>query len=94
MLGSFINVYTNELTSFPVFFKSAFSTLSFLDLFASVFKAVVFGFTIGVASCYQGYYAKNGTQGIGVAANLAVVLSTFMIFIEELIIVQIVNMLR
>ena len=94
MLGSFINIHANELTSFTAFFKSAFNTISFLDIFSSVFKAIMYGFTIGVAGCYQGYYAQNGTQGVGRAANSAVVLSMFMIFVEEMVIVQFVNAIR
>jgi phospholipid/cholesterol/gamma-HCH transport system permease protein len=94
MMGSYLNVYHNELTSFTAFFKSAFNTISFLDIFSSIFKATMYGFTIGVAGCYQGYYAQNGTQGVGRAANSAVVLSMFMIFVEELVIVQFVNAIR
>ena len=94
MIGSYLNVHHNELTSFTAFFKSAFGTISFLDIFSSVFKAIVYGFTIGVAGCYQGYYAQNGTQGVGRAANSAVVLSMFMIFVEEMVIVQFVNAIR
>jgi phospholipid/cholesterol/gamma-HCH transport system permease protein len=94
MIGSFLNVHHNELTSFRAFFKSAFGTISFLDIFSSVIKSVVFGFTIGIAGCYQGYYAQGGTQGVGKAANKAVVISMFIIFIEEMIIVQFVNAIR
>ena len=94
MLGSFINVHQNEQTSFAAFVKSAFSTISFLDINASIFKAICYGFTIGVAGCYQGYYAQNGTQGVGKAANAAVVVSMFLIFVEEMIIVQFVNAIR
>ena len=94
MIGSYINVHANELTSFTAFFKSAFGTISFLDIFSSVFKAMIYGFTIGVAGCYQGYYAQNGTQGVGKAANAAVVLSMFMIFVEDMVIVQFVNAIR
>ncbi len=94
MIGSYLNVHNNELTSFTAFFKSAFGTISFLDIFSSVFKAIIYGFTIGVAGCYQGYYAQNGTQGVGRAANSAVVLSMFLIFVEEMVIVQVVNAIR
>lgn len=90
MLGSYLNVHTNEQTSLTAFFKSAFMSISFLDIFASLFKATVFGFTIGVAGCYQGFNAGNGTRGVGIAANSAVVLAMFMIFMEEMIIVQVV----
>jgi len=94
MMGSFLNVHQNELTSFQGFFKSAFSSIVFLDIYASIIKAVCFGFTIGVAGCYQGYNAQNGTQGVGRAANLAVVISMYFIFIEEITIVQIINTIR
>lgn len=94
MLGSYINVHGTEQTSFIAFFKSAFMSISFLDIFASLFKATIFGFTIGVAGCYQGYNAGNGTQGVGKAANAAVVVAMFMIFMEEVIVVQVVNAIR
>lgn len=94
MVGSFLNVHQHEETSFPAFIKSAFSSIIFLDIYASIFKAICFGFTIGVAGCYQGYNAQKGTQGVGRAANLAVVLSMYLIFIEEMTIVQIFNNLR
>ena len=94
MLGSYINVHQNEQTSFSAFVKSAFSTISFLDINSSIFKAICYGFTIGVAGCYQGYFAQNGTQGVGRAANSAVVVSMFLIFVEEMIIVQFVNAIR
>lgn len=94
MIGAYLNIHANELTSFTAFFKSAFGTISFLDIFSSIFKATVYGFTIGVAGCYQGFYAQNGTQGVGRAANLAVVLSMFLIFLEEMVIVQFVNAIR
>ena len=70
------------------------SQISFLDITASVIKALVFGFTIGITGCYQGYNTTQGTQGVGKAANSAVVISMFLIFIEEMLIVQIVNSLR
>ncbi|MEO7522704.1 MAG: ABC transporter permease [Ferruginibacter sp.] len=94
MLGAYLNIHQNELTSFPAFINSAFKTISFLDIISSVVKATCYGFTIGVAGCYQGYFAKNGTKGVGMAANSAVVISMFLIFVEEMIIVQFVNAIR
>lgn len=94
MLGAYLNVHHNELTSFTAFFDDAFESISFLDIFSSLFKSIVFGFTIGVAGCYQGYNTTNGTQGVGKSANTAVVISMFLIFIEEMLIVQITNGLR
>jgi phospholipid/cholesterol/gamma-HCH transport system permease protein len=94
LLGAFVNVHAQETTSFIAFFQNAFSSLHFLDLFTSVVKAVVYGFTIGIVGCYKGFYATQGTRGVGKAANQAVVVAMFLIFVEEMIIVQISNWIR
>ncbi len=94
MMGAFLNVHQNEMTSFITFFQQAFDKISFLDIFSSLFKSIVYGFTIGIVGCYKGFHAKNGTAGVGKAANQSVVLSMFLIFIEEILIVQITNSLR
>ncbi|HEX2901195.1 MAG TPA: ABC transporter permease, partial [Bacteroidia bacterium] len=85
---------SEEATSFIAFFKSSFSSLQFLDLFTSILKSVVFGFTIGMVGCYKGFYATQGTRGVGRAANQAVVMAMFLIFIEEVLIVQVSNWIR
>lgn len=94
LMGSYTDIHITEQTSFSLFFVNAFDKISFLDFTSSTVKAIVFGFTIGMVGCYQGYYAKQGTEGVGRAANTAVVLSMFLIFVEEIIIVQIFNGLR
>lgn len=94
MLGAFLNVHQNELTSFTAFFVAAFDKIAFLDIFSSLFKSIVYGFTIGMVACYKGYHATNGTEGVGRAANSAVVLSMFLIFMEEILIVQVTNYIR
>lgn len=94
LVGAWLNVLVNERTSFQAFFEHGLLKLSYLDLISSLFKAMVFGFTIGVAGCYQGWFAERGTYGVGKAANAAVVISMFLIFIEEIVIVQVVNFIR
>lgn len=94
LLGSFLDINLHELTSMVSFFEKAFEKITFLDLFSSIFKATIFGFTIGIVGCYKGYHASNGTVGVGKAANASVVLSMFLIFIEEIVIVQITNAIR
>jgi phospholipid/cholesterol/gamma-HCH transport system permease protein len=75
LIGAYFNVHHNELTSFTTFMEDAFVKISFIDLFASMLKSIVFGFTIGVTGCFNGYNAKQGTVGVGRAANSAVVIS-------------------
>jgi len=94
LYGSYVNVHSEEASSIFSFYQSAFSTISFLDLFTSVTKATVYGFTIGIVGAYKGFNATQGTRGVGKAANQAVVLSMFLIFLEELVIVQVSNWIR
>ncbi len=94
LLGAFVNVYQFEGTSFTSFFVQVFEAITFLDVFSSVIKSFIFGFTIGVVGCYKGYTSSRGTEGVGKAANTSVVTAMFLIFIEELLSLQIINALR
>ena len=94
LMGAFINVNANELVSISTFFAQVFSSVTFLDIFSSIIKSLFFGFTIGMVGCYKGYTSSKGTEGVGRAANAAVVISMFLIFIEELLSLQIINLFR
>ncbi|AGA80252.1 MlaE family ABC transporter permease [Echinicola vietnamensis] len=94
LMGAFLSVNSNESVSFSTYFVQVFEAISFLDIFSSILKSLVFGFTIGIVGCYKGYHSSKGTEGVGKAANASVVLAMFLIFIEELLALQIVNFIR
>ncbi|MDX5421545.1 MAG: ABC transporter permease [Hymenobacteraceae bacterium] len=94
LMGGYVNVRQNELTSITTFFTQVFDAITFLDIFSSMARSVIFGFTIGVVGCYKGYHSSKGTEGVGKAANSSVVTAMFLVFIEELLILQIVNAIR
>jgi phospholipid/cholesterol/gamma-HCH transport system permease protein len=94
LLGSYVNVNQHEQTSFVTFFVQVFDAISFLDVFSSVIKSFLFGFTIGMVGCYKGYHSSKGTEGVGKAANSSVVTAMFLIFIEELLSLQVINAIR
>ncbi|TCC98184.1 MlaE family ABC transporter permease [Pedobacter psychroterrae] len=94
MLGSLLNVSMGEGTSAKLFFQSSLESITFLDITASTVKAIIFGFTIGMVGCYQGYNSSKGTEGVGKAANASVVIGMFLIFIEEVISVQFFGLFR
>ncbi|WP_256012275.1 MlaE family ABC transporter permease [Desertivirga xinjiangensis] len=94
LMGSFLNVSQNELTTLTAFFHNAFEKITMLDIVSSVIRSLAYGFTIGIVGCYKGYNTSQGTQGVGKAANAAVVASMFLIFIEEVILVQVINWFR
>lgn len=94
LMGGFVNVYFSESTSFPAFIQASFESISFLDIIASTIKGIIFGFTIGMVGCYQGYNSSKGTEGVGKAANSSVVIGMFLVFMEEVIATQITFLFR
>jgi phospholipid/cholesterol/gamma-HCH transport system permease protein len=94
LIGGYLSVHKNELTSFASYFQQVFEAISFLDIFSALIKSFLFGFTIGIVGCYKGFNSSKGTEGVGKAANSSVVMSMFLIFIEELLALQVINALR
>ncbi|MDB5195923.1 MAG: transporter permease [Flaviaesturariibacter sp.] len=94
LTGSYLDIHLHEQMSYTAFLTNAFGKITFLDFTSSIIRSLLFGFTIGMVGSYQGYNTSQGTQGVGKAANHAVVISMFLIFIEEIIIVQLINYIR
>lgn len=89
MVGSFLAVTIQTGITFKLYLAQVLDQLWYFDIIPATIKTFFFGFAIGIVSCYKGYYAKGGTQGVGVAANTAVVISSVVIFIIDLIAAQI-----
>lgn len=91
LYGAYLGVNIKGVTSFQLFFTQVFDVLSFSDVIPSFIKTFFFGFAVGMIGCYKGYYSSKGTEGVGIAANSAVVLSSVVIFIIDLIAVQVID---
>ncbi len=80
-------IFTNKYMSdaFPVLDTRNGSFLTNINLF--------FGFAIGLIGCFKGYFSRKGTEGVGKSANSAVVVASLLIFIIDLIAVQITEFL-
>jgi phospholipid/cholesterol/gamma-HCH transport system permease protein len=92
LFGSFLAVNITGDVSFISFFGQVFGKLSFMDVIPSVIKTFFFGFAIGLIGCYKGYNSRNGTEGVGISANSAVVIGSLLIFIIDMIAVQITTL--
>ncbi len=89
LYGSYVGVNINGDVSFYLFYTQAFDKVSFSDIIPSISKSFFFGFAIGIIGAYKGYNSSNGTEGVGRAANSAVVTASLLIFIIDMIAVQI-----
>jgi phospholipid/cholesterol/gamma-HCH transport system permease protein len=91
LIGAFFACNFKDSVSLHLFFSESFASIGFVDLFSATIKTVFFGFAIGLIGCYMGYNSSKGTEGVGKAANSAVVISSFLIFIIDGIAVQITS---
>jgi phospholipid/cholesterol/gamma-HCH transport system permease protein len=87
--GSYFALQSKEDITISLFFNEAMSSIRFIDVIPSLIKSAFFGFAIGMVASYQGFKTSKGTQGVGKAANASVVVASFIIFIIDLIMVQI-----
>jgi len=92
-IGSFIGLKAYSDITFKLFYSRAIGEFFFSDLFPATIKTVFFGFFIGIIASYMGYNSGRGTAGVGKAANTAVVAASLIIFLIDLIAVQITNIL-
>jgi phospholipid/cholesterol/gamma-HCH transport system permease protein len=93
LFGAYLGVNIKSVTSFQLFFSQVFDGLTFGDLTPAFIKTFFFGFAVGMVGCYKGYNSSKGTRGVGNSANSAVVLSSVLIFIIDLLAVQITDLL-
>jgi len=93
LYGSYLGVNIRGITSFNLFFKQVFDALSFSDFFPAFIKSYFFGFAVGIIGCYKGFNSNKGTEGVGRSANSAVVVSSVLIFILDLLAVQVTDIL-
>jgi phospholipid/cholesterol/gamma-HCH transport system permease protein len=93
IFGSWVGANIKGDVTFVLFFSQAFAHVHFIEFLPAVIKSFFFGAVIGFVGCYKGYTAGRGTESVGNAANSAVVLSSLLVIIVDLIVVQITDLL-
>jgi len=93
LYGGYLGVNLKGSVSWSLYWFQAFDALSFGDFIPSLVKTFFFGFAIGIVGCYKGYNSQKGTEGVGRSATTAVIVASLMVFILDLIAVQITDLL-
>jgi phospholipid/cholesterol/gamma-HCH transport system permease protein len=93
LTGAYLGVNIRSVTSVDLFFRQVLDNLAFGDVLPAVIKTYFFGLAIGIIGCYKGYNSSKGTEGVGRAANSAVVISSIMVFVIDLIVVQVTDLI-
>ncbi len=93
LYASYIGVNFKDVVSIDLYYNKVFDSLVYGDVLPAIIKTYFFGFAIGIIGCYKGYFSNKGTEGVGIAANSAVVVSSLVVFILDLIAVQIADIM-
>lgn len=89
ILGGYLAVIITESMSFEYYRISVISSIEFGDFIPGVAKTFVFGYIVGLVGAYKGYMAEGGTEGVGRASTTAVVLSSLLILIFDMVLVKV-----
>ena len=90
LVGGFLAETVISGMSFTFYFHAAFSSLAFSDYIPPTLKTMVFGFIIATMSSYLGFTTQSGTEGVGRASTRAVVLSSMLIIVSNVILVRLI----
>jgi phospholipid/cholesterol/gamma-HCH transport system permease protein len=93
LYGAYIGAHMHHGITWRLFWTQVMDSLDYSDIFPAFIKTFFFGFAIGIVGCYMGYHTKNGTEGVGRSANAAVVVASLLVFILDLIAVQVTDVL-
>ncbi len=93
LYGAYLGCNIHGVVSWKLFWNQVFETNTFSDVVPAVTKTFFFGLDIGIIGCFKGYFSKKGTEGVGRSANSAVVISSLLIFVLDLVAVQIADLL-
>jgi len=93
LYGGYLGANIRGVVSWDLYWNQVFDTLTFGDILPAIAKTYFFGFAIGVIGCYKGFNSNKGTEGVGRSANSAVVISSLLVFILDLVAVQITDIL-
>jgi phospholipid/cholesterol/gamma-HCH transport system permease protein len=69
----------------------AIRELYFSDVFPAAAKTLVFGFAVGVTGCFIGLAAKEGSEGVGLAATDSVVVCTLLVLASDVVLVGLIK---
>ena len=90
MLGGYFAETIATGMPLQLYFRQAFSLIDVSDYVPATVKTMVFGFIIATISSYLGFTTESGTEGVGRASTRAVVLSSILIIVSNVLLVRLI----
>ncbi|MGM0946628.1 MAG: MlaE family ABC transporter permease [Bacteroidota bacterium] len=91
--GGYLGVNIRGQVSWSLYWYQAYDALSYGDFIPAFIKTFFFGFAIGIIGTYKGYTSQKGTEGVGRSATTAVIVASLMVFVIDLLAVQLMDLL-
>ena len=89
LFGGFLESTIASGLHYRLFIDSAFESVRLSDMMFSTAKTSVFGFIVGIVGSEMGYHVRGGTREVGQNAMKAVVLSSLLILVADVVLVRI-----
>ncbi|MDE2732117.1 MAG: ABC transporter permease [Bacteroidota bacterium] len=91
--GGYLEALLSSELDYRLFVDQAFASLRLSDLIFSTAKTSVFGFIVAITGCNFGFKVRGGTREVGQAAMQAVVVSSLLVLVANVVLVRISLML-
>ena len=90
LLGGYLAEYSVSHISILLYLNEAFKDIQLANFLPPTLKTAVFGYLIGIVSCYFGFTINEGSSGVRRAATSSVVLSSLLIILADVLLVKII----
>ena len=91
LLAGFLAEHAASGISIQLYNTRAFASLDWANYIPPTLKTSVFGFIIGTVSAFYGYTTNEGARGVGKAATNAVVVSSLLIIVSDVVLVKCIS---
>ena len=93
ILGAYVAIAIETSSTWVYYLDTVMFSLTLVDIIPNVLKTIVFGFIIGIVGSYYGYNTDKGTEGVGKAATISVVIASFCIILFDMILIKVIQFL-
>jgi phospholipid/cholesterol/gamma-HCH transport system permease protein len=90
VLAGWIASTLAEPMSLRLFLSNGFHGVTFNDILPPTLTTTIFGLIIGLVFSFQGMRTRGGTEGVGRSATNSVVLSSLIIIVADVLLVQLI----
>ncbi len=88
LIGAYLAVVLVQNMTWDYYIGRVIFAVEFGDAIPGIAKTFVFGYIVGLVGAYKGYTATNGTEGVGKASTSAVVVSSLLILVFDMVLVK------